>query len=490
MIPITTDICIIGGGSGGLSVAAGAVQMGARVVLFEGSKMGGDCLNYGCVPSKALLAAAKMAYQDPRSKQMGVSLSKTVDMSAVKSHIENVIAGIAPHDSVERFTALGVKVIEADGQFLDRRTVTGGGYAVKARFVVVATGSAPFVPPVPGLAETPHYTNETIFSLDQVPQHLIIMGGGPIGIEMAQAWRRLGAEVSVVEAASILSKDEPELVDNLRKRLKDEGINLLEGMAAASVTGKAGAIEVSLSPLRPNASVDQASSTSATKNDTKSKTVNGSHLLVAVGRRPQLAGLDLEKAGIAFSPCGIETDRRLRTTNRRVFAIGDVAGRYQFTHMAGYHAGIVIRNMLFRLPARIDDRHVPWVTYSDPELAHVGMTMAMAKEAGYDPIALTSSLADNDRARAEHRTEGMVMAVVTKKGRILGASILAPHAGEMIAAWSIAMEKGASIKTMASHIAPYPTYGEASKRAAGSFYTPKLFSPRVQRIVRFLFKWF
>ncbi|MBL6602980.1 MAG: dihydrolipoamide dehydrogenase, partial [Alphaproteobacteria bacterium] len=177
-------------------------------------------------------------------------------------------------------------------------------------------------------------------------------------------------------------------------------------------------------------------------------------------------------------------------TNRRVFAIGDVAGRYQYTHMDGYHAGIVIRNMLFRLPARIDDRHVPWVTYSDPELAHVGMTMAMAKEAGYDPIALTSSLADNDRARAEHRTEGMVMAVVTKKGRILGASILAPHAGEMIAAWSIAMEKGASIKTMASHIAPYPTYGEASKRAAGSFYTPKLFSPRVQRIVRFLFKWF
>ncbi len=490
MIPITTDICIIGGGSGGLSVAAGAVQMGARVVLFEGRKMGGDCLNYGCVPSKALLAAAKMAHHDPRSQQMGVSLSKTVDMPAVKSHIENVIAGIAPHDSVERFTSLGVKVIEADGQFLDRRTVIGGGYAVKARFVVIATGSTAFVPPVPGLAETPHYTNETIFSLDQVPQHLIIMGGGPIGIEMAQAWRRLGAEVSVVEAASILSKDEPELVDHLRKRLKDEGVNLLEGMAAASVTGKAGAIEVSLSPLRPNSSGDQASSPSASEDDAKGKTVTGSHLLVAVGRRPQLAGLDLEKAGIAYSPRGIKTDRRLRTTNRRVFAIGDVAGRHQFTHMAGYHAGIVIRNMLFRLPARVDDRQVPWVTYSDPELAHIGMTMAMAKEAGYDPIELTASLADNDRARAEHRCEGMVMAVITKKGRILGASILAPHAGEMIGAWAIAMATGASIKTMASHIAPYPTYGEASKRAAGSFYTSKLFSPRVQRIVRFLFKWF
>jgi pyruvate/2-oxoglutarate dehydrogenase complex dihydrolipoamide dehydrogenase (E3) component len=484
MIPIKTDICIIGGGSGGLSVAAGAVQMGARVVLFEGSKMGGDCLNYGCVPSKALLAAAKMAHHDPRSDQMGISISKTVNMAAVKTHIEDVIAGIAPHDSVERFSALGVKVIEAEGRFLDRRTVTGGGYAVKARYVVIATGSAPFVPPVPGLAETPHYTNETIFSLDQVPQHLIIMGGGPIGIEMAQAWRRLGADVSVVEAASILSKDEPELVDILRQRLKGEGINLIEGMAAASVTGKAGDIKVSLSPLRQNTSGTHVEA------DSEVDSITGSHLLVAVGRRPQLSGLDLEKAGIAFSPRGIETDRRLRTTNRRVFAIGDVAGRHQFTHMAGYHAGIVIRNMLFRLPARIDDRQVPWVTYADPELAHIGMTMAMAREAGYEPIALTASLADNDRARAEHRTEGMVHAVITKKGRILGASILAPHAGEMIGVWAVAMASGASIKTMASHIAPYPTYGEASKRAAGSFYIPKLFSPRIQRIVRFLFKWF
>ena len=476
MTPLDSDICIIGGGSGGLSVAAGAVQMGAKVVLFEGRKMGGDCLNYGCVPSKALIAAAKMAHHDPRHEKMGVRAEKSVNMAQVKAHIDDVIAGIAPHDSVERFTNLGVKVIEADAQFVSARVIEGGGYRVKAKFVVIATGSVPFVPPVPGLDKVPHYTNETIFTLEDVPEHLLVMGGGPIGIEMAQSFRRLGAQVTVLEAAKILNRDDPELVEILRRRLIDEGLNLREGMAASAVKKDGDGIAVTLSPLGDNA-----------KN--KEEIIKGSHLLVAVGRRPQLAHLGLEKAGIKFTPGGIETDRRLRTSARRVFAIGDVAGRQQFTHIAGYHAGIVIRNMLFGLPARVDDSTVPWVTYTDPELAHVGMTMEMAEAAGLAPIRLTASLADNDRARAERRTEGMVVAIITKKGRILGASILAPHAGEMIGAWSIAISTKANIKTMAGFIAPYPTYGEASKRAAGAFFTPKLFSDRVRRVVRFLLKW-
>ncbi len=289
---------------------------------------------------------------------------------------------------------------------------------------------------------------------------------------MAQAWKRLGADVTVVEAASILSRDEPRLVEILHHHLEAEGINFIEGTAITHAEGTDGQITVTL----------EGQSTGS---------LNGSHLLVAVGRRPNLDGLDLDKAGITYDKAGITTDNRLRTTNRRVFAIGDVAGRQQFTHIAGYHAGIVIRNMLFRLPAKIDDSHIPWVTFTDPEMAHVGMTMDMAKAAGYNPVQLMTPLAENDRARAERRTEGMVIAVTTKKGRILGASILAPHAGEMIGTWGVAdYPQKASIKTMASYIAPYPTYGEASKRAAGAFYTSKLFSTRVKRLVRFMLKWF
>ncbi|MGB2166120.1 MAG: dihydrolipoyl dehydrogenase family protein [Candidatus Puniceispirillales bacterium] len=471
MTILETDICIIGGGSGGLSVAAGASQMGARVVLFERHKMGGDCLNYGCVPSKALLAAAKLAYHPPQAKAMGITTKASVNMAAVKAHIDEVIASIAPHDSVERFTSLGVKVIEADARFIDHQTVAGGGYTVKAKFFVISTGSSPFVPPVDGLSTTPYYTNENIFTLDHVPEHLIIMGGGPIGIEMAQAWKRLGADVTLVEAASILSRDEPRLVEILHHHLEAEGINLIAGTAITHAEGTNGQITVTL----------KGQSTGS---------LNGSHLLVAVGRRPNLDGLDLDKAGITYDKAGITTDNRLRTTNRRVFAIGDIAGRQQFTHIAGYHAGIVIRNMLFRLPAKIDESHIPWVTFTDPEMAHVGLTTDMAKAAGYDPVQLITPLTENDRARAERRTEGMVIAVTTKKGRILGASILAPHAGELIGAWGVAIAARASIKTMASYIAPYPTYGEASKRAAGAFYTSKLFSPRLKRLVRFMLKWF
>lgn len=469
MTPIKADICIIGGGSGGLSVAAGAAQMGAKVVLFEGGRMGGDCLNYGCVPSKALLAAAKAAHHARGNPAMGVTGAEpVVDFAQTKDHVAQVIAAIEPHDSPERFRSLGVDVIEDYARFTSPRRVEGGGVAVDARYTVIATGSSAFVPPIPGLDQVPFHTNETIFTDREAPSHLVVIGGGPIGVEMAQAHRRLGAEVTLIEAApSIMIRDDASLVALLRDQLRGDGIRILEDAAVTHVGGAAGAIKVSVEGHGD---------------------ITGSHLLLAVGRRPNLDQLDLAAAGIDHDRGGIRTDARLRSSNRRVFAIGDVAGRQQFTHIAGYHAGIVIRNMLFKLPARVDDRAVPWVTYTDPELAHVGLSQDDAKQQGLSIRRVEAEFADNDRARAEMRGDGKVIAITDRSGRILGASILAPGAGELIQPWILAISKGLKIGAMASMISPYPTMGEASKRAAGSYFTPSLFSEKTRRIVRLLLK--
>jgi pyruvate/2-oxoglutarate dehydrogenase complex dihydrolipoamide dehydrogenase (E3) component len=467
MTLLTPDLCIIGGGSGGLSVAAGAAQMGADVVLFEGGKMGGDCLNYGCVPSKALLAAGKAAHHAKGNPDMGVKgKAAVVDFAAVKDHVAAVIKGIEPHDSPERFRDFGVNVIENYARFTDPATAAGGGVTVKAKYFIIATGSTAFIPPILGLKNTPFYTNESIFSDKTRPDHLIIIGGGPIGVEMAQAHARLGVKVTLIEGApSIMIRDHAELVGLLKAQLVADGVNLIEGHGVTSVSGKAGKVRVTVDG---------------------SGDIDGSHLLVAVGRVPNLDRLNLDLGGIKHGRRGIITDRRLRSSNKRVFAIGDAAGRQQFTHIAGYHAGIVIRNTLFRLPAKIDDSAVPWVTYTDPELAHVGLSLAAATEQGHKAKEIEFSLDGNDRARAELRTEGKVIGVVDGKGRILGASILAPNAGEMIQPWILAISKKLKIAAMASYISPYPTYGEASKRAAGAYFTPSLFSKRTKRVVRFL----
>ena len=330
---------------------------------------------------------------------------------------------------------------------------------------MIATGSSAFIPPIPGLDNVSYLTNETIFSLTDAPEHLIVVGGGPIGIEMAQAHRRLGVEVTIVEGASIMGKDDPDAVAVVRKRLIDEGIVLREGAKVESVVPRGNGASVLVSQ------------------DGRSAPIDGSHLLLAVGRRPNVDGLGLEAAGIEHSPRGITVDARLRTSNKKVFAIGDVAGGYQFTHMAGYHGGVVIKNALFNLPAKVDERAVPWVTYTDPELAHVGLSEAQAAEQGLLVRASSFDFAGNDRANAERATEGFVKAVVGKRGKILGATIVGRHAGELILPWVLAVQKGLKIADMASLIAPYPTLGEASKRAAGAFYTPTLFSGRTRSIV-------
>ena len=466
----TYDLAIIGGGSGGLSVAAGAAQLGAKVVLIEKAKMGGDCLNYGCVPSKSLIAAAGAAQTVRTAAQFGVNGHEpAIDFAKVNAHVHGVIAAIAPHDSVERFEKLGCTVIEAAAKFVSPSEIEAGGQRLTARRFVVATGSVPFVPPISGIKGVKVHTNETIFDLTEAPAHLIVIGGGPIGIEMAQAHRRLGCKVTVIEALTMMPKDDPEAVEVVRERLNAEGVTIIEGAKVEGVSQAGNGIAVGLN------------------RGGKSEAVAGTHLLVAAGRRPRVTDIGLDAAGITFSPKGIEVDARLRSvSNKKVFAIGDVAGGYQFTHMASYHAGIVVRNALFNIPAKVDYRAVPWVTYTDPELAQVGKSLSEAQKTDAKAIATKWQLSENDRAQAERATEGFIKVVTSGRGRIVGATIVGRHAGELILPWVLAVQKSMTMRDMTGIIAPYPTLSEISKRAAGAYFTPSLFSDRTRALVRFM----
>jgi len=431
--------------------------------------MGGDCLNFGCVPSKALLAAAAAAEEVRGARRFGVEAGEPrIDFARVHDHVHGVIAAIAPVDSVERYEGLGAQVLRASARFVGSGEVEAGGTRVRARRFVIATGSRPSVPPIPGLDETPYLTNETIFEKRAAPEHLIVIGGGPIGIELAQAHRHLGARVTVLEAQKLLANDDPELVDVLRLRLRADGIDLCEGVKIARVERAGNGVAVVLD------------------GEGGEQRLTGSDLLVATGRRPNVEDLGLEAAGVQAGKRGLVVDARLRTTNRRIYAVGDVAGAYQFTHIAGYHAGIVLRNALFRLPAKVDYGAVPWVTFTRPELAHVGLTEAAARAAHGAVRVLRWPFADNDRAQAEKLTDGLIKVVVSKRGRVLGASILGAHAGELILPWVLAVKTRAKIGAIANLIAPYPTLSEVSKRAAGSYYLPSLFSDRTKGIVNFL----
>ncbi|MEM1345196.1 MAG: FAD-dependent oxidoreductase [Pseudomonadota bacterium] len=469
ILPTTPDLCIIGAGSGGLSVAAGAAQMGASVVLIEAGAMGGDCLNAGCVPSKALIAAAKRAEAQRSGTAFGVTpVEPEVDYAAAMGHVHNTIAAIAPHDSQERFEGLGVHVLRARARFISPREVEAGGHTIRARRFVVATGSSPAVPPIPGLDSVPYLTNESLWQNSTKPGHLIVLGGGPIGMEMAQAHRRLGSEVTVIEAARALGRSDPEAAAVAVARLRAEGVDIREGVKAEELSGEAGAITVRLEG---------------------GEQITGTHLLVATGRRANVIGLGLEAAEIAHDATGIATTKGLRsTTNSRVYAIGDaVAGGLQFTHVAGYQAGLVVRSALFRLPITNRTDHIPHVTYTDPEIAQIGLTEAEALAAGKQIEVHRVPFSGNDRAQAERETEGLLKLISDKRGRIHGVSLAGPHAGELIQVWALAISKGLKIKDMAGHVAPYPTLGEISKRAAGAWFSPRLFeSDTVKRVVRVL----
>ena len=470
MAQLKTDLLVIGAGSGGLSVAAGAVQMGADVILLEGHKMGGDCLNYGCVPSKALIASGKAAQAQAHAARYGVAdVTPQVDYAAAMGHVSDVIAQIEPVDSQERFEGLGVKVIREYGRFLSGDEVQAGEHVIRARRIVIATGSSPLVPPIPGLESVPYVTNETLFEMREKPEHLLIVGGGPIGMEMAQAHRRLGSRVTVIEGARALGKDDPELAAIALDRLRGEGIEIAEEALAQEVRGQAGAIEIEAKDGR---------------------VFKGSHLLMAVGRKANIDRLDLDKAGIETAKAGIKVDASLKTSNRRVYAIGDVAGGLQFTHVAGYHAGIVIRSALFGLPAKTRTDHIPYATYTDPEIAQVGLTEAAAREAhGAALEVVRFEYHHNDRAIAERKTTGLIKVMVVK-GRPVGASIVGHQAGELISLWSLVIANGLKMKHVADMVAPYPTIGEINKRAAGAYFSPRLFeNAMVKRVVGAVQRW-
>lgn len=467
---LTPDICVIGAGSGGLSVAAATAAFGVSCALVERHKMGGDCLNTGCVPSKALLAAAKRAELARSAAPFGVSAKPEVDFAKVHEHVQRVIASIAPTDSAERFAGLGVQVIKGHAQFKDRRTVVvGDQYQIRARRFVIATGSTPAIPPIPGLDSGPFITNETIFDLTVLPRHLVIIGAGPIGMEMAQGFRRLGSEVTVLEAATPLPHDDPECAAIVAAQLEREGVVIRSGVQVARVAYASGNVTVTLA------------------GSAGEETIEGSHLLVAAGRKPSVDGLDLAAAGIRYDRTGIFVSKKLKTRNRRVYAIGDaVSGQPNFTHAANYHAGLVIRNALFRLRVNVNHSAIPWVTFTEPELAQVGMTEAQARARRIKVRILRWPYHDNDRAQTERETRGHIKVVTSRKGRILGATIVGAQAGELIATWVLAIAQELNIKAMTGVVLPYPTLSEIGKRAAIDYFTPKLTSPMLRRIIRWM----
>ncbi len=469
---LTPDICVIGAGSGGLSVAAAAAAFGVSVVLIEKGRMGGDCLNYGCVPSKALIAAGKHSHSLRNGSKFGIAdVEPQVDFRAVNKHVMSVIGAIAPNDSVERFTALGVNVIQEAARFEDARTVVAGDTKIRARRFVIATGSSPLVPPIPGLDDVGYLTNETIFEQTRKPGHLIVIGGGPIGMELAQAHRRLGSEVTVVEALTALGKDDPELSAIVLDQIRAEGVTIRENAKVSKVErrGKTGV----------TVHVETADGTDM---------IAGTHLLVAAGRAANVEGLGLDEAGISHDRKGIKVSKSLRTTNSRVYAIGDVAGGLQFTHVAGYHAGLVIRAILFRLPVSQNNRIIPWATYTDPELAHVGMTEEEARKASGSIRVLRWPYAENDRAQTEHKTAGLIKMVTGRKGNILGVSIAGANAGEMVNFWALAISRSMTVKDIAGYVPPYPTMTEIGKRAAITYYSEATRKPFVRWLVGFLRK--
>lgn len=467
------DVAIIGAGAAGLSVAAISAALGLRVVLFERGAMGGDCLNSGCVPSKALLAAAHAAAEARRAGRFGVRLpAPEIDWHGVRAHVAGAIAAIAPNDSEERFTAMGVTVVRAHARFVARDTIEAAGRRHVFRRAVIAAGSTAVVPPIPGLGTVPFLTNETVFHLPERPDHLLILGGGPIGLEMAQAHARLGCRVTVVERERIALRDDPECVAALRTVLEAEGIGLREEAEVVSVAQEGTAIVLRLAD---------------------GSTITGSHLLLAVGRAARLDGLGLEAAGVAHGPRGVATDLALRSvSNRRVWAAGDIAdpaglGPRAFTHVCSQHAGIIARSMLFALPVKLSYAALPRVTYTDPEIAQIGPTEAELRAAGTGPLTILRwPLAENDRLVAEGKAEGLVKFVVDRRGRLLGASVVGPGAGDMAGMLVLMIGRRLPLSTLAGAVFPYPTMQEGAKRAATEFYTPRFLSPVTKRIVGLL----
>jgi pyruvate/2-oxoglutarate dehydrogenase complex dihydrolipoamide dehydrogenase (E3) component len=448
-------------------IASVAAQLGVKTTLIEKSdRLGGDCLHTGCVPSKTLIQAAQVASLMRRGAEFGLEpCQPRVDLGRVSDHVQSVIDTIQQHDDPERFRGYGCEVLFGAAEFVDPHRVRVNGELIRGRRLVIATGSRAFVPPIEGLEECGYLTNENLFSLRELPERLLVLGGGPIGVEMAQAFSRLGSRVTIVERLPhLLPQEDPELSDALRDILVGEGIAIHTDTSAERVrmNGSARVLECS--------------------GDLQ---LEGDQILVAVGRQASIEGLNLEAAGVEYERRGITVDKRLRTSKKHIYACGDVCGPYPFTHMAEYQAGIVISNAVFRFPKKVDYRVVPWVTYTDPELARVGLTAAQAAQQGMEPVVLRFPFQDIDRALTEVEPRGFVK-LVTHKKKIVGATILGPHAGELIHELVLAMQTGAGIGDISATIHAYPTLAQVHRRAVNTYYGQKLFSPATRRLVRWI----
>ena len=468
------DMGVIGGGAAGLTVTSGASQLGAKTLLVEKEHaLGGDCLHFGCVPSKTLIKTAHVYHLMNNAEAFGLPKVDIppVDFKSVANRIASVIETIQEHDSEERFCGLGAKVVFGDARFTDPHTIKVDGTNYSAKTWVLATGSSAVIPPIEGLDKTHYITNREIFSLDHLPKSLIILGAGPIGIEMSQAFTRLGTQVTLVDMADqILPKEDKDMADTVKSVLEAEGVTFHLGTKIVGTKDSGSEREVFLEDANG-----------------KAFSITGETLLVALGRIANVDGLGLEEIGVEFYRRAIKVDNRLRTNLKHIYGAGDCTGGYQFTHAAGYEGGIVVSNAIFHLPRKTNYTNIPWCTYTDPELASIGMNEKRAKEAGIEYAVWTEQFKDNDRSLAERERVGKIKMLLDKKEKPIGVQILGPHAGELISEWVAIFNGKVKLSTLVSSVHPYPTIGEINKKVAGNFFSPKIFSEKIQKGLKFFF---
>jgi pyruvate/2-oxoglutarate dehydrogenase complex dihydrolipoamide dehydrogenase (E3) component len=469
------DIGIIGAGAGGLTVAAGAAQLGAKTLLIEKEKeLGGDCLHFGCVPSKTLIKSAHVYHLMKNAEKFGLPKVDVtaVDFRNVSARVKSVIRSIQHHDSVERFCRLGARVEFGRPNFTDEHCIRLNGKRYTARAWVIASGSSAFIPPIKGLDKTPYITNREIFYLDHLPESMIVLGAGPIGAEMSQAFNRLGTAVTVVDMApQILPKDDQDLADTVMETLSSEGVKFYLNHTIETVNDLGKEIQVTIK-----------------HKDGSTLSIVAETLLVALGRVANVAELRLEAIDVEHDRRGIKVDQRMRTNHKHIYAVGDVNGGFQFTHTAGYEGGIVVSNAIFRLPRKADYTYLPWCTFTDPPLGNIGMNETMARAAGIDYTVWTEEFKDNDRSVAEGEKNGKIKMLLNEKEKPIGVQILGAHAGDLLAEWVAVLNGKVKLSTLAAAVHPYPTIGEINKRVAGKFLSPKIFSEKVQKGLKFFFQ--
>jgi len=468
------DIGVLGGGAGGLTVTAGSAQLGAKTILIEKSeRLGGDCLHFGCVPSKTLIKSAHVYHMMRNAARYGLPTVelKPVDFSDIAKRIQTVINTIQEHDSKERFCSLGAQVEFGDAEFTDEHTVKIGGKEFTAKSWVISTGSAPSIPPIEGLDKTPFLTNKNIFSLDKLPKSMIVLGAGPIATEMSQAFARLGTKVMVVQrSGQILSKEDRDMADMVMEVLKGEGVEFYLNSATKMVRDLGSEREVI---------IEQGG---------KEKSLRAEAILVALGRQGNHGSLGLDAIGVENDRKGIKVDARLRSLkHKHIYAAGDATGEHLFTHAAGYEGGIVVSNAIFHLPRKANYTLLPWCTYTDPELASIGMNEKRAKEAGIEYKVYTEDFRGNDRSLAEEEHVGRIKLLLDAHEKPIGVQILGPQAGELLSEWVAALSGKVKPLTLVGAIHPYPTLGEINKKVLSNMISEKVYSDKIKKGLKFFF---